>query len=220
MLLTEAGDLYIGDGGTSDYASFDASGHFVLNGAATVWDDLRVEPIARTTGTGAPAFEKWYDDNLNSSRGVFLYSFTDESVLTNEKEVFFTMQLPHAWNGVGFEFHVHWVPAVSKNTSTPRWGLEYCWKNIGQVFGDTVLIYATGNTAGDANLTANKHYITDFAIAGPDNTQDGMSSILIGRVFRSSSDAADTYTGDKVGLLYIDAHYEINTLGSNQEYIK
>ncbi len=48
---------------------------------------------------------------------------------------------------------------------------------------------------------------------------DGLSSILIGRLFRNSSAAGDTYT-DKVGLLYIDAHYQINSLGSTDEYTK
>ena len=41
------------------------------------WDDLRVEPVARTTGANAPKFEKWYDDAAGTSRGVYLYSFDD-----------------------------------------------------------------------------------------------------------------------------------------------
>lgn len=33
----------------------------------TDWDDLRVEPIARTTGANAPTFEKWYDDIIEEA---------------------------------------------------------------------------------------------------------------------------------------------------------
>ena len=69
-----------------------------------------------------------------------------------------------------------------------------------------------------ANMVANTHYITEFAPLAPSAAQDGFSSTLIARLFRNSSDAADTYT-NKVGLLYIDAHIELDKLGSNGEYV-
>jgi hypothetical protein len=43
--------------------------------------------------------------------------------------------------------------------------------------------------------------------------------VLIGRLFRNSAADEDTYTG-KAGLLYIDAHYQLNSIGSNDEYTK
>jgi hypothetical protein len=165
------------------------------------------------------AFEKWYDDVAGTSRGVYLYSF-DNAIAASEKEVFFTMQMPHAWNGGAIHMHVHWVPATTENNTDVIWGLEYIWKDIGEVFGDTVIIpSSTTLFPDDANITAGKHYISSFAGIVPGTTADGLSSILIGRLFRNSSNASDTYT-DKVGLLYIDAHYQINSIGSNDEYTK
>jgi len=130
------------------------------------------------------------------------------------------MQMPHAWNSGPISMHIHWVPAATENATEVIWGMEYCWKDIGSVFGDTAIVYSSGTLIpDDANITAGKHYISEFADLTPGSTADGLSSILIGRIFRFSGDASDSYT-DKVGLLYIDAHYQINSLGSTDEYSK
>lgn len=204
-----------------NYSAFEGDGTLKFVGDAKVWDDLRVEPVARTTGNNAPAFEKYYDDAAGTSRGVYLYSF-DDAIAANEKEIFFTMQMPHGWASTAIDIHVHWVGAVDDTTAEPRWGLEYVWQNIGNVYGDTTTIYAATKYPTDANVTANKHYLTEFAAISPGTTANGLSSVLIGRLFRNSSDAADTYdaTGAKCGLLYIDAHYEIDTIGSRSELSK
>jgi hypothetical protein len=210
-----------GDG--TNYTTFDDTGHQTMVGTAKPWEDLRIEPSARTTGANAPTFEKWYDDAAGTSRGVYLYSF-DDAPAGSEKEVFFTMQMPHEWDGGDIKMHVHWVGAVADTTADPRWGLEYTWKDIGQVFGDTTIVYSGGThtdgTSNDPNVTANKHYITGFTAITPGTNADGLSSILIGRLFRDSDNAADTYnaTGAKCGLLYIDAHYQKSRLGSTDEY--
>lgn len=215
-----------GDGvAATNYTQFDSTGHQTMAGTAKPWEDLRVEPIARTTGANAPTFEKWYDDAAGTSRGVYLYSF-DDAAAGSEKEVFFTMQMPHAWDGGSIEFHLHWVGAVNDTTSAPRWGLEYAWKEIGQVFADTTIVYSDGNnyngSGTSANITLGTHYISKFATIAPGTSADGLSSILIGRIFRDSANAADTYNaaGAKCGLLYIDAHYQMNSLGSTDEYTK
>lgn len=182
------------------------------------WEDLRIEPVARTT-TNAPAFEKWFDDVTGTSRGVYLYSFAKE-LTNNQDEVFFTMQMPHSWAASAISIHAHWVPADSQNTAVVIWGLEYAWADIGTAYGDTTIVYSSATLVpGDTNLTAFRHYISEFADITPSASQDGLSSILIGRLFRFSGDASDTYD-DKAGLLYIDAHYEVDTFGSITEYSK
>lgn len=218
FFLDASGDVVrIGDGDTN-YTQWDKTGHQTMVGTAQPWDDLRVEPVTRTTGVNAPTFEKWYDDAGGTSRGVYLYSF-DNAVESSQKEVFFTMQLPHAWNQDDIDIHVHWVAESTAASSKVRWGLEYVWKSIGEVFGDTTIIYADTDTEGATGTTANEHKVTEFGLMSPGTTQDDISSILICRLFRHSSDAADTYTG-KVGLLYVDAHYQVNSIGSNDEYVK
>lgn len=194
---------------------------------ATTWNDLRIEPVARSTGANAPSFEKYFDDVPGSSRGVYLYSFNDATA-GSEKEIFFTMQMPHDWKeGTAIRLHCHWVGSVSDTTSAPRWGLEYTWKDIGQVFGDTTIVYSTGvnidgQVGGDPNITAGKHYISEFTAITPGTDANNISSIIIGRLFRNSANAGDTYNAatNKCGLLYIDAHYEVDSFGSDTEFTK
>jgi hypothetical protein len=220
--MTQSQKLYgnatIGLG--DNYTNIDSTGHQTMAGEAQPWDDLRIEPVARTTGANAPAFEKWFDNAAGTSRGIYLYSFADESVAANEDEMYFTMQMPHAWNGGNIHLHVHWTPAATENSTDVLWGLEYAWKDVGEVFGDTTTVTSsTTLVPDDANITAGKHYISAFAAISPTSASDGLSSILIGRLFRNSSAAEDTYT-NKIGLLYIDAHFQLNSVGSTDEYTK
>jgi hypothetical protein len=154
-----------------------------------------------------------------TSRGVYLYSF-DDVAAGSEKEIFYSVQLPHDWNQGPVAVHVHWVGSAADTTATPRWAIEYTWVEVGGTFGDTTTIYAVGNTGSDPNVTVGKHYVTDFGMFTPSASQDGLSSIAIARLYRNSSDAADTYNvgGNKCGLLYVDTHYQRNSIGSSTEW--
>lgn len=223
LTITQAGSTRIGD--STNNTTFETDGTMVMNGTATVWEDLRVEPSVRGTGVRNPSFEQ-YLTNGAGSIGVFLYSF-DDALVAAEKEIYFTVQMPHAWKGTAIYPHVHWIGSAADTAANPRWGLEYSWADIGTDFGNTTIIYTTAEKIGaggatDANVTINRHYINAFSAITPTTSQDGISSVLIGRLFRNSSDAGDTYNvgGNKCGLLYIDIHYEIDTLGSRTEYTK
>lgn len=211
------------NGGINDYTMFEKDGTLVCVGSAKTWEDLRVEPTVRGTGVNNPSFEQYL--NNGTSRGVYLYSF-DDAVTNSQKEVYFTMQLPHAWASTEVSIHVHWIGNNPDTTAAPIWGLEYSWSDIGEIFTATTTVYTDGKnytgTGNDTDIVAMKHYISEFTDIMPSATQNGISSILIGRLFRFSGDASDTYnvSGNKCGLLYIDAHYEVNTLGSREEYIK
>lgn len=207
----------VGDVAGGNYTDFDTTGFITFNGTTTVWDDLRVEPNIKGTGTNDPTFTKWFDNGAGS-RGVFLYNFTDAST-ASEKEVFFQVQLPHSWKGTTIYPHVHWIPLTNATGQRPVWGLEYNWADIGQVFGKTTIAYTTGLVPNDANLVKYKHYISPFAGITPTTNQDEISAILMCRLFRYSGNASDTYT-NTCGLLYVDFHYEIDTLGSRTEFTK
>ena len=182
-----------------------------LSGDARVWDDLRIEPTVRAAaGAGVPAFEKWLDNGAGSV-GVDVFSFTNATA-GQEKEIYFTLQMPHSWDGTAIYLHCHWLPATSEAAAAVRWGLEYTWAGIGAEFGVTTLAYGVTPTPADADLTQYRHYLTAVATLTPSGAQAGASSILIGRLFRDSANAADTYTG-KAGLLYIDCHYRLSRLG-------
>lgn len=68
----------IGNSASSDYLKIEADGTPALTGAATGWDDLRVEPTIKATGTNDPAFTQWFTNGAGS-RGVYLYEFTNSS---------------------------------------------------------------------------------------------------------------------------------------------
>lgn len=196
---------------------FEDDGTLTFKGDATVWDDLRVEPTARTTGANAPTFSQW-KTNGSGSRGIYLYTF-DNAAAGSEKEIFLNIQMPHSWAGTDIGIHVHWVHSADQSTAAVRWGLEYSWADIGQVFPNSTIVYSSTMSPSEANLTQHKHYISGFDAITPSGSQDGISSVIVARLFRNSSHANDTSTGD-AGLLYIDAHFELNTAGSRTEWTK
>jgi hypothetical protein len=77
----------------------------------------------------------------------------------------------------------------------------------------TIRATTTAVTSGDND----KHYIAGFPSV--DATGKKISSILMCRLFRNSTNAADTYGGN-AALLSFDIHYEIDAIGSRLQYTK
>ena len=198
-------------GDSTNYLGIDDTGYLHLEGNSTVYEDLRIEPVARNTGSKAPTFTLW-------KGGLYLYDF-DDAALASEKEIFFTVQMSHTWKeGTAVEPHVHWVNKTAGTAGqVVGWGLEYSKSSIGGTFPAPTTIYGTTLAGGGDITVADEHLISDFPSI--DMTGDTISTIMVCRLFRNSSDAADTYTGT-AGLLYIDWHYERNSLGSREEYVK
>lgn len=210
-----SGSGVVGVVGSSN-AFFESDGTFMLTGNATAFDDLRVAPNARTTGQTTPTFLKFFTNGAGSN-GTCLYAFDDAS-LAQEKEVFFTMQMPHAWKlGSTIHMHVHWAPLTAGTAGQlVTWGLEYNKAALGGTLGNTTITTSNTRITGDIT-TAGSHMLTEF----PDITMAGMgvSTILTCRIYRNSSIATDTYTGT-AGMLFIDAHYEVDSFGSRSEFSK
>jgi hypothetical protein len=210
---TSAPTFNVGNVAGGNYIEIEADGTIEFHGNATVWDDLRIEPVIKAVGINDPTFTKWFD-NGSGSRGVYVYNFSDE-ITANQKELFFTIELPHGWKeGTTIYPHIHWIPNSNGTSQRPVFGFEYTWSEKGSVFGNTAIIYTDTLSPNDANLVQYKHYVSRVA-AGitPSSSQNEFSSILIGRLFRFSGDASDTFTGI-CGVLHIDFHYESDTLGS------
>jgi hypothetical protein len=193
------------------------SGNLRLNGDATSWDDLRVEPVIKAAGSNDPSLVKFLDNGAGSI-GIFLYSF-DDAGLSNQKEVYFNIQMPHAWKGTYISPHVHWIPSADQDGAKVVWGLEYSWQNIDGIFPNTTIIYGSGRIGEQNTITKNRHMLSKFNDIYPTASQSGFSSIIMCRLFRDSANTGDTYSGN-CGLLYFDLHYEVDSFGSNQEYVK
>jgi len=202
----------IGDitGGNTSEIEYD--GTLKFNGNATVWEDLRVGMGSFTRRGSADPNWVQFQDNGAASTGIYLFAFD----ASTEQEVYFVIQMPHSWKeGTSIIPHVHWCPDGNGGAGEKvSWGLEYAWKNINDVFGNTSIVY--GDTATlDEDLLDNKHYMTNLtAISGSGQT---ISSCLVCRLFRDAggNGGTDDY-GNDAFLLDFDIHYEIDTVGSRK----
>ena len=207
-------------GSTSNYIQIDGSGELTMNGDATVWDDLMVSALATKLGGSKDPGFALFKDNGSGSQGVFTYWFDDST----EEEIYFSVQMPHSWKGTDIYPHVHWTPETTADgapaSQTVEWGLEYTWIDIGGDFANTSFIYGKAHTPADADVVAGRHYLTPLTTITPSATQDGISSMIVCRLFRNATDATDdTYEAD-AGLLQFDIHYEMDTIGSKTETAK
>jgi len=225
--LTEAGIYYwngtiwvktlVGGAGGTNYMSIASDGTVILHGTATSWDDLRVDGSrVQNSGVTAPSWAAFVG-------GLYMNFFEN----AKDQNVYFNVQMPHAWlQGSDFKPHVHWTTkANAPLTTTVTWVLEYQWVNIGENYNSTtnsttsgyVPLSVQGGINSDNSLDVFEHAITPIGtISGTGKT---FSSILVCRLYRSGSDANDTYTGN-AGLLSVDFHYQIDSFGTSNEYQK
>jgi hypothetical protein len=200
----------------------ESDGTVRMDGSATVFDDINVYPDATTRGSSNPpvwggvagtAFKK---NAPGTSQGVFLWMFSASS----EEELYFTVQLPHSYKiGSALYPHVHWTTVTGTPSGTNVvWGLEYTVVGFGGQFPTTTIM--TGNSLNSVVGTPSgtgQHLITSLGtMAG---TGLGISTVLVCRLFRATGDANDTFANE-VGLLGFDFHYEKDTQGSRQEFVK
>jgi len=178
-------------------------GTIVLEGDATVWEDLRIPLYARGGGT-APTFASGFAENAT----LYTWKFSGNS--TNN--MYFEAQMPHSWAGTTIYPHVHWSPTTT-GTGNVNWYFEYVWSDVGGTYGTSSVLTTSSNIETASRwkhiIASNESGIT------PNANQKGLSSLLLGRLYRAGGSSGDTYAGD-ASLISIDIHYELNTLGSRE----
>jgi len=172
----------------------------------TVWEDLRV--AAQNTkinpSKSEPAFVSWKD-------GLFQFRFLPGN--DDDESLHFTVQMPHSWKeGTTLYPHIHWSPDTT-NTGNVKWELEYTVIDVNGTFPSSTTI--TQVDAADG--TIDKHQVTSL----PTISGSGLniSWVMVCRLTRLGDDGQDTYTGN-VFFHEFDIHYEVETLGSRQEFVK
>ncbi len=170
------------------------------------WDDLRFGANLITPGVANPP--DWVAIG-GSLGGLYILEFNQST----EEEVYCFVQMPHNWKEESIiKPHVHWINH-SGATGMVRWGLEYSIASVGDGFPTPTIIYTNGDTC-ETQMT---HQLIEFGDI--DMTGHKISCMLITRLFRAAGDSLDT-ANDDVGLLEFDIHYQVDSIGSYQEYIK
>ena len=130
----------------------------------------------------------------------------------------FSVQLPHSYKeGTTIYPHIHWTPKTAA-AGVVEWKLHYTWINYQGTFPNPIII------SGVASVSSNMgdHLITDLSGGSgitPTTANDNISSILVCVIQRDAGNGNDTY-GDDAGALFVDFHFEMNTVGSRLPFTK
>jgi hypothetical protein len=198
-----------GDMANGHYSEFESDGSYVMHGNATVWEDLLPSSVTiGTTGPNFPAFTV-YNGNLCA------YEFVGSGNVT--KEIHLGFQMQHGWKlGSNISPHLHLYIANTALGGTVKFYCEYTWTNINET--GTIATQTINGTIvrTNAQSTANNALLAFSEING---TGKGLSSMLMCRIYRTTTDDADTYESS-VWLKSADLHIEKDTDGSREPLVK
>jgi len=190
-------------GAGSNYTSFDGSGTWTLVGAATVFDDM-----------SAPLTPDKQGSNSKPD-----YDFTNLGLLFPQddatEQVHLIIQFSHSKKlNTSISPHIHFI---QDEASLPTFVYNYRWYSNG---GHVPSNWGTGTTADGskgvfAYTSGSMLQIGSFPDVTPPMENEGVSSNFEMILWRNDDDV----TGDVLAK-YIDIHYEVDTAGSNSEYVK
>jgi len=184
------------------------SSHTGFRLTETVWDDLRF-PSQGINPPGAAS-----DPDVESTTGLLLFAAAGTETIAG------VAQMPHAWNeGTVIIPHVHWQKTTSA-AGNVLWQLDYEVVSNGSVaamdYGSQLQTATSVNGTPD-NDTANEVLISSFSETAM--TGKKISCLILWKLSRIGGDGTDTYGAD-ARLLEFDIHYEINSLGSEEQFTK
>lgn len=175
---------------------------------STVWDDLRVDPMAGKLAGSSDATLRGFQAG-GSGVTFQLYHFEKNN------EMFFITQLPHTYKeGTDISVHIHWTPnaqGVTESGNTVGWKIDYSICGIDEAFAASAQL----DLSDACNGVNYEHNMTPAATI--DGTGLKISDVIVFRVIRTDTGADDTWTGtvaNTPALLAVDFHHEIDTMGS------
>lgn len=203
---------YVGDIGLGGLAVDTGTGQVLLFGTGVAYREID-GAISVLEDSNTAGFEQWFDDGAGS-RGVSLRSFTDESRPENEKEVTVAFRMPQDWDDGDAVILVQWVGDTAVSAAAPLWCFERVWREPGRPITATLLLTSDGvnyinEGSTDPDIAAATIYTSALFISA----YAGRGSTIVGRLYRHSSDAGDTYDGGKCGLLSVGFRYKADRLG-------
>lgn len=200
-------------GSSTDYSLFDATGHQTMAGEARPWRDQLTDAInLKSSGVGVSV-------NPTESTVDFVYNAaTSDYIFTN-------IQLNHDKDlSCAIYPHIHWF---QEKAYVPNFLLQYRWQTIGglKVTGWTDLAC---NSLAFAYGGFSMHQISYSAhIDVP--VGSSISDIVQFRIVRDTGNTSGKFAGADpyntggnatASVLAYDVHFQINSLGSTDEYVK
>lgn len=178
--------------------------------------------LYKTSGTWN-CFNKQYEDTqtpiINAKQGLNALIFDENEktyyikhVATANLEQYFFIesQLSHGYKeGTNISCHLH-IYTLVKDTGNTTLELNYTWYNIGDQNWNSNIITKT------ANLSATNKTNSIISFGQIEGTGKKISSTIKAKITRKTTETAiqDVY------IDFFDCHYEKDSFGSNQEYIK
>lgn len=202
--ITAAGVTNIGDGGTTNYASFADDGEITLHGTARVTNHQTISLSAMKRGVGSPPGEGLVDGfpTLDFASGA-------------DEEVFFSFHTPSRYDGtmdmaIHLAFFVDTAPVAAAGV---YFAVE--WKVIAE--GAAVDFSAGTATVGHLHAITTGTPANDEVLMEDIQIEGGAGaiasdSLILCRLYRDVSNAGDTFAGD-VRLIATHVHYVSNKLG-------
>jgi uncharacterized protein (TIGR02145 family) len=196
-------------GGENNAVKISHGGVMTFEGAATVWDDLRVAAESISVGgANIPALVSYQPTGSGATTKLREFAKGDIG--------YFTTQIPHGYKvGSDIYVHIHWTPrdyGAAQSGNSVGWKVLYSIAAINESFP----AMSTADLSDICDGANDKHHMTSqVAITG---TDFGISSIIMGQVTRTDTGLDDTWSETVTGrlplLLGVDFHIEMDTVGS------
>ena len=202
MIIDSAGTTSIGDGGTTNYVAISATGHLILNGTATVWNDINVGASTLAKPVASQPAETQFVDEVGANTGIYGPGFADGDKVSG------SIEIPHDYKeGSDITFHIHWQGAAAPTgTDYVKWQVTYTVGQAGETL-DAVTILPSADVA----VVQYDFSLTSFtAITG---TNFNIGDQFIFTLDRITADG-DAYAGVAIAAT-VGLHYECDTIGSD-----
>lgn len=171
------------------------------------WDDSMV-----AVGSFKNVGSAFTLDTLEDTIKAYRWDLNDETFITG-------IQFSHSMEiDTVISPHLHLVckNAPGASPQNIRFEFEWDWCDIGDEYGGSTTQDITLDIGGYPAL---RHFIFEFTDITPAANQGGISSIMIARVKRIAA-AANPYNTNDIFVLGMDVHFQKDSVGSTQEYIK
>ena len=122
--------------------------------------------------------------------------------------------MPHSWKkGSPVLPHIHFQ---TEDSNAGNMVLKFGYQ-VASINGDFSGSWTEETVTVPAGGNLNKHLIKAFSAI--DMSNQGLSAMIKWQFQRLGNNASDTYAA-QLRLLEVDFHYEIDSVGSGQEYVK